>query len=99
MSVQAMAWAWQQKLTKKPPAKAVLVALANFADESGECFPGQERLMEMTELSRASVIRAVEFLQEAGLVTVERRTRANGPRRSSRHAEGRRVDEIGRAHV
>jgi len=41
MSFQALAWAWEQR-TGSAGRKAVLGALAQFADEHGVCYPSQE---------------------------------------------------------
>jgi hypothetical protein len=41
-----------------PSAKALLLALANFADEHGRnCFPGQEALSDLTEFSLDTIQR------------------------------------------
>ncbi len=66
MSVKAMAWAKAQK-AGGPGIKAVLLVLADYADEQWSCFPGQQRIAEETEQS----IRTVR----AQLETLERRVR------------------------
>lgn len=51
--------------------KQVLLALASRADASGYCWPSYADISERTELSRSTVIRALEDLQLDGFVTVE----------------------------
>ena len=68
--------------TGSPTVKAVLLAIANYADEEGVCWPSQEQLAEDTELSRHSIMRAVEQLEELGLLSRERRHRKDGSRSS-----------------
>ena len=47
MSHAATAWAYAAQI-RSAGRKFVLVALADFADEAWSCFPGQERLADMT---------------------------------------------------
>lgn len=83
MSYQAINWAYEVALRQTP--KAVLVALANFADESNECFPGQERLAKMAGVSVRTVSRALKDLEELGLIRRSSRYRDNGWRTSDRY--------------
>lgn len=83
MSYKATNWAYDMKITG--PAKPVLVALADMADEGASCFPGQTRLSEMTGLSVATVRRAVTRLEGLGLLTREHRYGAFGYRTSDRY--------------
>ena len=74
-----MAWARSIK-TGSPTVKAVLLAIANYADEEGICWPSQDQLAEDTELSRHSIMRAIDQLEEMELVSRERRHRKDGSR-------------------
>lgn len=76
-----MAWARGIK-TGSATVKAVLLAIANYADEEGICWPSQEQLADDTELSRHSVMRAIDHLEELGLLSRERRHRQDGSRSS-----------------
>lgn len=49
MSVQAMTAAFALKV-ENPTAKLVLLALANYADQDGRCWPSQKKLCEVTSL-------------------------------------------------
>jgi biotin operon repressor len=81
MSFQAMTWARGIK-TGSATTKAVLLAVANYADEEGVCWPSQEQLADDTELSRHSIMRALDTLEDAGLLERERRHRGDGSRTS-----------------
>jgi SOS-response transcriptional repressor LexA len=78
MSFQAMAWAAAQK-TGSPARKALLLAIANYADEDGVCWPSRETLAEDSEQSVDSVDRHIKELETSGFI-----------KRSSR--PGRRAD-------
>ena len=69
-----MAWAYEQR-TGDPALKALLLAIANFADEEGYCWPSRSLLAEMIEVSEKSVTRYSLRLVEMGLVAVQERTR------------------------
>lgn len=76
-----MAWARAIK-TGSATVKSVLMAVANYADEEGICWPSQEQLADDTELSRHSVMRALDQLEDMGLLDRERRHRGDGSRTS-----------------
>lgn len=67
MSVQAISWALSVQ-TGSPGAKLVLVALANYADQHGVCWPSQALLVRQTEQSMDSVQRRLAELVERGLL-------------------------------
>lgn len=60
-----------------------MVALADFSDEEGSCFPGHERLATMTGLSVPTVGRHIRKLEEMGAFRRERRKARNGAGRTS----------------
>ena len=62
-------------LTMRPPPKAVLVALADMANDEGFCWPSIERLCERTCYGRTAVIEAIGWLESVGIV---RANRTNG---------------------
>jgi hypothetical protein len=77
MSWQAMAWAIQQRV--RPPArKLLLVALANYADKDGVCWPSQARLAYDTEMSLDTIQRQTKKLVADGLMRVERPPKRRG---------------------
>ena len=57
-------------------AKYVLLAIAKHADEQGECYPSMERLARLTGLSQRTVLRKIGWLEKAGYVSIQRRTKA-----------------------
>lgn len=83
MSVQAMGWAFKVR-TGSNVLKSVLVAVANYADEEGVCWPSQARLARDTELSDRTVREALARLEKMGLMERTRRTNEDGYRASDR---------------
>ena len=77
MSIQAVSWAIQQR-TGGPTEKAVLMALANYADANGECYPSYGKIADDCEVSRRTVIRVMDRLCEMGLVEKTANTRQSG---------------------
>ena len=81
MSVAATRYVWEQSKAENSD-RLVLLALADYADEEGNCFGSWGKLEEKTRLSRATIARAVGRLQESGeLIMVEkghRRIAGNG---------------------
>jgi hypothetical protein len=67
MSWQATEWAIRQ-ITKSPGRKALLLALANYADNVGVCWPSQTTLARDTEQSVDTVQRQLKKLQEFGII-------------------------------
>ncbi|MFC6790601.1 helix-turn-helix domain-containing protein [Methylobacterium komagatae] len=79
MSVKAHAWAKTVR-AGSPTLKAVLVAIADYADQAGRAWPSQERLAEDTEFSVRAVRNAILGLEANGLLKREERRRADGTR-------------------
>lgn len=73
MSVEAIAWAAKQK-AGSPGAKLVLIALANYANEDGECWPSQATLAQWTEQGERTIRRHLIDLEQLGLITRKART-------------------------
>lgn len=84
MSVQAIAWALGQE-TGGPGPKSVLLCLANYADEAGTCFPGQDRIARETEQSVRTVRSVLQQLERLGLIRRQSRGRPGGGRTSDRY--------------
>lgn len=74
MSIKAMSWAWEQTTTSSG-AKLVLLALADHANDDGECWPGMKRIAEKCGMSARQVSSHVTGLEEAGLISTSRRCR------------------------
>jgi len=76
LSITAIKWAYEQHCGSYR-AKGVLVKLADNADCDGVCWPSISTIAEATELSRASVLRAIRDLEEGGFIKVIR-NKVNG---------------------
>jgi Helix-turn-helix domain len=69
-----MSWAIVARVLKtkvgSPSGKAVLIALANHCDENGKsCFPGQELIQEITELSADTIQRQIKTLIDGRFIS------------------------------
>lgn len=84
MSVRAISWALGAE-TGKPTAKLVLLALANYADDDGICWPSQARIARETEQSVDSIQRRLRDLESAGLIERQRRNGRYGARITDRY--------------
>lgn len=72
MSVRVSTWVWHET-TAAGSDLLVLLALADCANDDGECFPGVEVLVDKTRMSRATVFRRLDALEEGGLLERIRR--------------------------
>ena len=73
MSFRATSWAWTRNGVPAI-AKMVLLCLADFADDAGECFPSQDKLAEKCGMTDRSVRTAITKLKEMHLITVRKRS-------------------------
>jgi DNA-binding MarR family transcriptional regulator len=89
VSVEASAWAWEQKRCGKGKlrgnAKLVLLALADHADERGVCWPGRRGIAEKVGISASTVTRLLAQLEAGGLVGRHPRFEDEGRQTSSRY--------------
>ena len=81
MSIKAYAWAKALKVGS-PTLKAVLCAIADYADDQGRAWPSLDRVAADTEFSARAVRMAVAELAEIGLLTRQERFRPDGGRSS-----------------
>ncbi|TNC14886.1 helix-turn-helix domain-containing protein [Methylobacterium terricola] len=79
MSIDALRWAKRQR-TDSPTRKAVLMVLADYADERARAWPSQERIADETELSERSVRTAIGDLVKLGFLVRQIRRRDDGTR-------------------
>ncbi|WP_406354308.1 helix-turn-helix domain-containing protein [Streptomyces sp. NBC_00658] len=83
MSIEAVAWAFKQRIPN-PGAKLVLLALCDYADEAWSCFPGQETLADKTSQGERTVRRHLDWLEQHGFI-VSRARFTEGRRTSNRY--------------
>ena len=81
MSVQAISWALKQQVGN-PVAKLVLIALANYADADGYCWPSQALLAAECGISLRCVRENLTRLEMVGAIDRKERRRPDGTRRS-----------------
>ncbi|MFU8927770.1 helix-turn-helix domain-containing protein [Acinetobacter puyangensis] len=55
-----------------PTAKAVLLRLADYANDNGECFPSISLLADETEFSVRAIKTAIDLLEEVKIIQVDR---------------------------
>lgn len=71
MSIKAMNWAWEQNLPCSP--KLILMALADAADDSGDCWPKVKTIARKCNVSERTVQRVMkEFIADGLLVLTPR---------------------------
>lgn len=81
MSFKATIWAWNQEVSA-PTVRLVLLAVANRANQDGECWPSQARLAEDCRLSSRTVWASLKWLEENVFIRRKGQRRKNGTRSS-----------------
>ena len=81
MSIQAVGWALAQEIASSS-AKFVLVAIANYADKDGRCWPSQKAVAFDTSLTDRSIRKAIAVLEDLGFIKRVERRRPDGSRAS-----------------
>ena len=85
MSHKATSWAWSQKSISYM-SKIVLLALADrYNADTGDCFPSIRRLETDCCMSKSSILRSVDELEKAGLITVIERRDKLGRNKSNQY--------------
>jgi hypothetical protein len=85
VSNEAINWAYRQQI-KNSSMKFVLLALADMADEDHSCYPGQQKLADMTGSNVRTVRRHLKELEIGGYLRRLRRFDQFGHRTSDRYA-------------
>lgn len=70
MSTRIMSACWPLRMP--PPAKAVLISLADMANDEGFCWPSIERVCERTCFGRTAVIDGIAWLEAHGVLKANR---------------------------
>jgi len=73
VSIEAINWALNVVTEITSTQKAILVALADRADEHGYCYPSYEDICRRSCASRKTLVMALKALEEKGLITRNRR--------------------------
>ena len=81
MSIQAVAWAISQRVGS-PTGKVLLMCLANYANEHGECWPSQKTISREAELGERATRDWLKKLEDNGFIERRRRNRNDGSRTS-----------------
>jgi hypothetical protein len=82
VSVRALSWALDAPIDSHG-AKLLLVAIANYADDKGRSWPGQDTLAGHVRADRKSIIRWISKLEADGYIQRERRGGDGTGRRSN----------------
>ena len=80
MSFHLMAWA--TNVDVPPREKLVLIMLAEYANESGECFPSQAALAHRTGFSKRTIMRSLSDMEDLGVILRQERRRTGPARRT-----------------
>ena len=87
MSFEAINWAWKQRGLSSTQ-KLTLLALADRHNPDFGCFPSISKICADTELSRSTIIRCTQYLEETGLISKQKARRDNGSDTSNRYILG-----------
>lgn len=79
MSIEVMSWAWKTNL--KSTLKLTLLALADYSNDDGLCWPSIDAMVKKSSLTRSSLIANVQKLCCLGII--EKKKRYENGRRSS----------------
>lgn len=83
MSFQAVTWAIEVRVGD-PILKNLLIAICHHADrENWSCWPSQDTLAYETEVSKRTIQRKLEELQERGFIRIEKRRNPDGTQANS----------------
>lgn len=82
MSIRIMSQVWNMEIDDST-TKLTLMALADFSDDEGYCYPSYEVLAKKISKSKRTAIRAVEKLAELGFLQKEKRELNDGTSRTN----------------
>ncbi|MCI2424305.1 helix-turn-helix domain-containing protein, partial [Saccharopolyspora sp. K220] len=75
---KALGWAEASTKTGKAPARQVLDKLCLKCDDDGRVFRDTEDIAKLCEMGYRTMVRWLDYLEDAGLIVVVRRIRPNG---------------------
>ena len=82
MSIRIMSQVWNMEI-EDSTVKLALMALADFSDDEGYCYPSYDVLAKKISKSKRTAIRAVEKLAELGFLQKEKRELNDGTSRTN----------------
>ena len=82
MSVQMITKALGSDIPR-PLAKLTLIALANYADQNGKCWPSRKRLLDDTGMDKRSLSSHMKWLEENGFLDIQMRHAPSGRQTSN----------------
>ena len=82
MSIRIMSQVWNMEI-EDSTTKLTLIALADFSDDEGYCYPSYEVLAKKISKSKRTAIRSVEKLAELGFLQKEKRELNDGTSRTN----------------
>lgn len=88
MSIRLMTQVWESAPVEGGPL-LVLLALADFADERGMCWPSVKTLARRSRMSRTHVQRILRGLETANLITTKTADQGYGVNRYRIHLTGK----------
>lgn len=84
MSVKCSSWAWETRVGNHTD-KLVLLALADSANDDGECWPSIGAIAGKVECSKDTIIRSISRMEAANLIEITPRVDASGRQTSNRY--------------
>lgn len=84
MSIRFMNWAWEQPIYH-PAQKLTLLAIADRANDDGDCWPGIASLEAKCSIPRRTLIRALAALETGGYLTIQHRAGNGAGRKTNQY--------------
>src|SRR5579871_6578521 len=74
MSIKQMSAVWEKAATDDPSVLLVMLALADWSNDSGVCWPAMESIAEKCRISVRHAQRIIRHMEECGWLEVTRKT-------------------------
>ena len=97
MSIRIMSQVWNMEIDDST-TKLTLMALADFSDDEGYCYPSYEVLAKKISKSKRTAIRAVEKLTELGFLQKEKRELKDGTSSANLYKILSETDRVTQTH-
>ena len=83
MSIKLMSQAWDAEIGGTE--LLVLLSLADFANDEGECFPSLDTIAKKAKIGKSTLKYILKAFEDLGAIERERRYRENGSQTSTRY--------------